>query len=139
MVPSLRLDRARPDVAELADMLARFWLPDETVLYIGKAGTSLRSRVGQLYRHVLGEPKPHCGGSWMKATSVLTTCTVFWACTKTPEDDETVLLREFMARVSDDSRRSLQDPELPLPFANLEFRFDGTKLLKKHGLSAWKR
>lgn len=46
----LTLDGARPDVAQLAKRLAAFWLPDEVVLYIGRAGSSLTARVDQYYR-----------------------------------------------------------------------------------------
>ena len=47
--PELRLDGARPTVGTLSKRLAACWLPDETVLYIGLAGTSLQRRVGQYY------------------------------------------------------------------------------------------
>src|SRR5918992_1360014 len=40
-VPSLRLDDRRPTVNELATRLAGFWLPDQTVLYIGHSAKSL--------------------------------------------------------------------------------------------------
>jgi len=44
--PELRLDGRRPDADELGARLASCWLPDEVILYIGLAGTSLRRRVG---------------------------------------------------------------------------------------------
>ena len=52
--------------------LLEFWLPDEPVLYVSKAGTSVPSRrsigdrVADLYDHILGDPRPHRGGHWMK-------------------------------------------------------------------------
>lgn len=47
--PELTVDGQRPSAAALAERLAAFWLPDEVVLYIGLAGTSLAKRVGQYY------------------------------------------------------------------------------------------
>jgi hypothetical protein len=60
--PELRLEASRPTVAMLADRLAGSWLPDETVLYIGLAGTSVGRRVGQYYSTPLGARSPHSGG-----------------------------------------------------------------------------
>lgn len=55
---------AAPDA--LAAHVATFWLPDETIVYIGKAGTSLRARVGQYYSTPLGARSPHAGGWFRK-------------------------------------------------------------------------
>ena len=44
--PELRLDGARPDVAQLAARLGACWLPDETVVYIGMTTATVRKRVG---------------------------------------------------------------------------------------------
>ena len=35
-------------------------------LIIGKAGTSLKTRVNQFYNHILGNSNPHRGGHWLK-------------------------------------------------------------------------
>jgi hypothetical protein len=50
----LRVDRSRPTPAEPAPRIDAMWLPDEVVLYIGLAGTSLGRRVGDYY--IGGEP-----------------------------------------------------------------------------------
>jgi len=41
--PERRLDRARASAQEIAARLARFWFPDEVVVYIGCAGTSVEA------------------------------------------------------------------------------------------------
>src|SRR2546429_470324 len=58
----LTLDGARPDRSALRRRLAGFWLADETVLYLGLAGTSVRARVRQYYKTPLGARRPHAGG-----------------------------------------------------------------------------
>lgn len=47
-VPSLALDGAKTTPEPLKERLSGFWLPDEVILYIGKA-TTLRSRVRGYY------------------------------------------------------------------------------------------
>lgn len=55
--PGLTLRGRRVDAAELADHLAKWWLPNTSILYIGKAeGQSLRRRVGQYYDTSPGSP-----------------------------------------------------------------------------------
>jgi hypothetical protein len=67
--PELTLDGVRPTPGELIGRLSGFWLPDEVVLYIGLAGTSLGGRVDAYYRTPLGAPKslpasPACSQPW---------------------------------------------------------------------------
>jgi hypothetical protein len=42
---ALTIDGHRPTANDLIARIGRFWLPDEVVLYIGLAGTSLADRV----------------------------------------------------------------------------------------------
>lgn len=49
-VPTLRLDSQRPSAKALAERLGEFWIPNERVVYIGLAGTSLSSRVRGFFR-----------------------------------------------------------------------------------------
>ena len=132
--PNLRLDGRRPTAQALAQRLGEFWLPDEVVLYVGKA-TSLRQRVGQYYTTRLGQPRPHAGGHWLKTltTSTLDNLSVYWAPTPDaePEVVERQMLGCFVASVSDSMRRSLRDPARPFPFATLEYP-KGTR--KEHGI-----
>ena len=50
MRPELLLDSQRPSAVELQRRIASFWMPDETIVYIGLAGGSLRERVGAYYK-----------------------------------------------------------------------------------------
>jgi len=131
-VPTLLLDKRRPTPETLAQRLSSFWLPDETVLYIGKAARSLKVGVGQYYRTRLGDRKPHAGGCWLKTLSILDQLTVFWACTEHPEQAEANLLSLFTGGVSHDTKSILRDSEHCFPFANLEYPKGTTKA---HGIS----
>jgi len=132
-VPNLTLDGGKPTVEELTARLKGFWLPDETIVYIGKAGTSLRRRVGQYYRTALGAAGPHAGGHWIKTLSVLDKLSIYWCAT---DRDGASALEEqfiltFVLNVSAASREKLFDPATPLPFANLQCP-GGPR--KEHGL-----
>lgn len=123
-VPTLTLNGVRPTPQELADHLAGFWLPDEVVLYIGKAAC-LRRRLYDFYRTQLGARRPHRGGHWLKTLSILNELTVFWTETQdveTAEYLESRLLKTFAAGVSESTRKGLFDPDHPFPYANLEIR-----------------
>jgi hypothetical protein len=134
-VPTLRLDGRRPDAAAVVERLRSFWLPDESIVYIGKA-TSLASRVGQYYRTPVGEPRPHAGGHWLKTLADLGVLTVHYAEVQgsDPEDVEYDMMRAFMAGVSEGTRDRHPQPGLLLPFANLE----GPGGRRHHGLSGTK-
>jgi|GEM_PF-2834469 len=128
---SLSLEGERPTAEVLGERLSRFWLPDEVVLYIGKAGASLRQRIHDYYRTPLGKPRPHAGGCWLKVLDNLPALWVFWAASERREHDENVLLGEFVTNTSPVARLSLADPDHPFPFANLEYP-KGHR--KRHGI-----
>jgi hypothetical protein len=130
-VPTLRLDQTRPTTEALADRLAEFWIPSEAVVYIGLAGTSLRSRVGAFYRTPLGDPRPHAGGHWLKTLLGLEAYRVWWAETNEPERNE----RQLLERFADRAGPSLtgRAAVLALPFAN---RADAYGNSKPHGIAA---
>jgi hypothetical protein len=134
--PKLRLDKApRPTTAaELGERLAGFWLPDETVLYIGLTTRPLATRLGEFYGHRLGAKSPHKGGWPLKTLSVLDELWVHWAATA--RDDcaaaERAMLHAFAAGVSATSKRRLYEPEPLMPFANLR---DGDHQPKRHGIT----
>jgi hypothetical protein len=115
----------------LLSRLAGFWLSDENIVYIGKAA-SLRGRVGDYYRTTLGDPRPHAGGHWVKTLAILGRARVYFAETPNHEEAEQRLLDAFRRGTSEAGRKSLFDPMLPIPFANLEFP-PGTR--KKHGIT----
>jgi hypothetical protein len=132
-VPKLSLDYGLPKTEELIRRLKAFWMPDETILYIGKAGTSLKTRVDQYYKTKLGDPKPHRGGHWIKTLDNLNELNIYWTTLEgeTARNVEDRFLNMFVKNVSQYSRRNLFDPEHPFPFANLEFP-KGTR--KRHGI-----
>jgi hypothetical protein len=118
--PGLRLDGARPTPTEPAGRIASFWLDSETVLYIGKAGTSVRKRVDQYYATPLGARSPHAGGWFLKTLSILDRLSIHYAAVPDPDESERALISAFMNAVPGWARGSLPDPDLPLPFANLQ-------------------
>lgn len=132
-VPKLKLDGKRPNHEDVANRLKAFWITDETILYRGKAGTSLKDRVNQYYNTKLGNPKPHAGGHWIKTLENLNELNIFWTTSEgeRARDVEKRFLNTFIENVSDESKQKLFDPEHPFPFANLEFP-KGTR--KRHGL-----
>jgi len=134
-VPNLKIDKIRPIVQDfvkrLSERLSEFWLPDETILYIGNT-SSISNRVNQYYETVLGDPRPHRGGHWIKTLKILEELYIYWAITNKYKDDKIRLLKIFKNNVSDKSKENLYDPFLSLPFANLEFT---KRRIKDHGLS----
>lgn len=130
---SIRGVPATPD--SLGDLLGHFWVPDEPVMYIGKAGTSLRSRVGQFYATKLGARSPHSGGWWLKTVDFLDELYVHFALCSSPGIVEQVMLKTFAEHISEDVRTSLLDTERIAPFANVE---TDSHQYKRHGLRHYK-
>lgn len=116
-VPSLRLDGERPTGKQLQARLAAFWLPSQTVLYVGRSPGSIAGRVAALERHVLGDAKPHPSSQWLKTLSV-DGLKVWWATTDAPDEYEDALLDAFARNVPAAERSALFNPEPVLPFAN---------------------
>ena len=128
--PKMTLDgQVSPSTDALASRLARFWLPDEAILYIGKS-IHVQKRVKQYYSTPIGRSSPHRGGHWIKTLSVLEETFVYFAESSNPEESESRLLHSFAERVSESTKMCLRDPKLPLPFANLEL--SGKR--KRHGI-----
>lgn len=135
----LTLNGYRPSREALSERLTSMWLPDEPVIYVGLAGTSLATRVGQFYSTRLGARSPHAGGWPIKCISDLSATWVdFGECTDV-KDAEQKMLDAFMSAVTPEARASVLDPELPLPFANLEFVDSARRrLIKRHGIGGAK-
>ena len=119
--PELLIDGARPDASALEQRLSAFWLSDEVVLYVGLAGTSVRSRVSAYYRTRVGARSPHAGGWFLKMLAVLPQLYVHYAATDEPALAEDRMLAAFSAQVSEAAGSELHDPDRPIPFANLEW------------------
>ncbi len=118
-VPTLRLDGERPSGKELAARLASYWLPGESILYIGRSNASLGGRLNAYYRTPLGDPKPHAGGHWIKTLSTLGQARVWWAETDAAEEAELSLLEAFASSVDPEAVAGLPAGSPVLPFANL--------------------
>ncbi len=118
-VETLRLDGERPASRALASRLGTFWLPSQTVLYIGSSDVSVARRVAAIARTELGDRRPASGGNWLKTLRSLEGVKVWWAATTATEEYEDALLTAFAAAVPEADRVSLPDPTIVLPWANL--------------------
>jgi transcription elongation factor GreA len=125
-VETLRLDGERPTSRALANRLGSFWLPSQTVLYIGSSDVSIGRRVAAMARTGLGDRRPYAGGHWLKVLRGLESTRVWWSATKATEEYEDALFDTFAAAVGDEERAGLPDREVVLPFANLR-RGDGRR------------
>ncbi len=121
------VDGQTPTVAQLDRRISAFWLPDETVLYIGLSKRPLRTRVREYYKTPLGARKPHAGGWWLKTLQALPNLWVHYASTDTYKDAENEMLRAFANSVSKKGHAGLFDRERVMPFANLK---DADDLIK---------
>ena len=130
--PSMTLNGNNPSIDDLKQHLPKFWLQDESILYIGKAEKqSLQDRVSQFYRHKVGKKSPHKGGYWLKLLSDFNNYYIHLLPTDNSHEIEKQMLRHFIENVSDEAKTGLIDKELCLPFANLQLR---SGVIKKHGL-----
>lgn len=137
--PELRLDGRRPTPDALADRLAAFWLPDEVVLYVGRASDDgwVRYAFDDFQEAVLRVDAPHPAASahWLTAVDmfVLDYVKVHFAPADDPEAAYATMLRRFGRAVSPEARELLYDPSRPVPYANLR---TASGVRKRHGLSA---
>lgn len=131
-VCGLKLDNdSNPSVKAISQRIGEFWLPDESILYIGQTTRqSLNIRINQFYRHKLGNSSPHRGGHWLKSLSNLSRCFVHYAETPIPKKIEQQLIEAFVNGVSSSTKSNLRDSTHPFPFANLEL----CKITKCHGI-----
>jgi len=125
-VETLRLDGERPTSKALSGRIGSFWLPAQTVLYIGSSDVSIARRVTAMARTELGDRRPYSGGHWLKMLRALETAKVWWSATKATEEYEDALFDAFAAAVRDEERAALPDQAVVLPFANLR-RGDGRR------------
>ncbi len=116
-VPTLLVDGERPTGKGLAARLAAWWLPGETIVYVGSA-KALAKRLDALFRTPLGDARPNAAGQWLKALRGFEGARVWWAATDAAEEYEDALLEAFGAAVPAASTAGLPDASLVLPFAN---------------------
>lgn len=133
--PDLAVEGTTATLASFSDRLSNFWLANEPVLYIGKAGTSIGPRVGQYYTTRLGARSPHSGGWWLKMIAGLEDMFVHYAECEDPDAAEQAMLSEFRTTVDAAAAVSLHDPDRIAPFANVD---TAKRLLKRHGRTNYK-
>ena len=116
-VETLRVDGERPTGKALAARLAAWWLPGETVVYVGSAKV-LGRRVEALAGTPLGDARPNPAGQWLKALRGFGGTRIWWAATNAAEEYEDALLEAFAAAVPATATAALPNASLVLPFAN---------------------
>jgi transcription elongation factor GreA len=119
-VPDLRLDDERPTQSTLAARLGAFWLPGQTLLYVGRTARSLNGRVASLYATELGHARPHPGGHWLKTLRETSKLRLWWSETDAPEEYEDALIDAFTDSVPAEARQRLPTGAPVLPWANLD-------------------
>ncbi|MFI5260981.1 MAG: GreA/GreB family elongation factor [Candidatus Limnocylindrales bacterium] len=122
-VPTLRLDGEVPTPHDLAARLAGYWLPDQTIVYIGMTTRSLRRRLADFAATPLGDAGPHRNGAWLKTLRGLDRARIWWAETDAAEEYEDALLTAFGVAVGAPGA---------LPFGNLKSLSSGARA---HGLT----
>lgn len=132
-VPKLLLDGMRPSARSLVERLKKFWLPDETIVFIGNAGRSLEAKIGKFYKTKLGEQAAYTSGHWIMTLSDISQLNIYWTITGAEEarDLEKSFIEMFIKNVSQKTKSELYDSANPLPFANLEYPKGNNK---KHGI-----
>jgi hypothetical protein len=108
--PELRVDGVRPSSEALSARLAQLWHPDEPVVYIGLAGTSLRKRVGQYYRTQPGARSPHAGGWPVKCLAGLDQFWVHFAVCDDVDTAERTMLAAFVSSVTPNVALKIRSP-----------------------------
>lgn len=118
-VPGLMLDGERPTASQLATRLASFWIPQQTVVYVGRTNKSLAARVSSLLHTPLGDRKPHPGGHWLWTLRDLSKVRIWWAETTAPEEYEDGLANAIAADVDGATAATLAEFGPVLPWANM--------------------
>jgi len=118
-VGTLRLDGEVPTSKALAARIGSFWLPSQTILYIGTSDASVARRVAAIGKTELGDRRPAAGGHWLKTLRSLDGLKVWWAATAATEEYEDALLAAFAAGVPEADLAALPDRSVVLPWANL--------------------
>ncbi len=131
-VEGLRLDGEPVTSRALATRMGAFWLPSQSILYVGSSTASIARRISAMVATELGDRKPASGGHWLKTLRSLEGVRIWWAATTATEEYEDALLAAFAEGVSVHDLAGLPDREVVLPWANLR-RPDGTR--KPTGLS----
>jgi transcription elongation factor GreA len=131
-VPELTLDGKTPTPHELAAHLRRWWLPGETILYVGSTTRSLAGRAAALAATPIGDRRPF-GSAWrLRVLKDLAKLRLWWAETEAAEEYADAAFEAFARGVDPAWTARLPDPTLVLPYGNVEAP-DGRKV--EHGLA----
>ncbi len=130
---------SKATLLNVKEHLSEFWLPDESILYIGKApkrgnGDGISNRVKEYYSTTIGKSGPHSGGQWIKILENLNSFTVYYGECNNPSDIEFKMLEYFMSNVSQSSLSEIYDKKLPVPFANIKYKGNKNHKLKNQRL-----
>lgn len=131
-VATLEMDGQRPTGRDLSHRLAAFWLPDQTVVYVGSTSGSIGRGVAELETTPLGDPAPHADGRWLATFHTLEQARVWWAETDAAEEYADAVLEAFAAGVDPSMAEALHDPTVVVPFANMA---TPSGLVKEHGIT----
>lgn len=118
-VPGLELHGERPTPTQLMARLASFWLPQQSVVYIGRTSKSLGARVASMSHTLLGDRKPHPGGHWLWTLQDPSRLRIWWAETDAPEEYEDGLAAAIAADLDPVAAATLGALGPILPWANL--------------------
>ena len=138
-VPGLRLRGEPVEPEALAAHLAQWWLPNTSVLYIGKAGPTnpLRTRVHQFVKTPIGAAGPHRGGQWLKTLINNAGLTVHYAVLPeawaTAEQLKDAMLGWFLQQYAP-TPPAHPEPTLTLPWANLVLERPSPRRSRDHGI-----
>lgn len=133
--PEAMVDGIQATENSVIGRLGRLWVPGEPVVYVGLAGTSVAMRVSQYYSTRIGARGPHAGGWPLKMLRDLDQLWVHSAPCVDPGAAENMMLLAFATGCDAAARSTLHDPDVLLPYANLEL----TKgLRKRHGFTGVK-
>ena len=94
--PDLRLDGKRPSVADMQSRLASFWLPEQTILFIGSSKKSVGARLAGIFKTSLGERRPQAAGYWLKTLRDIGRARIWWSPSSDPEEWEDALIDRFV-------------------------------------------
>ncbi|WP_447647246.1 hypothetical protein [Microbacterium forte] len=132
--PEASIDGSPATEATMQTRLREMWVPNEPVLYVGLAGTSVRARVTQYYNTKIGARAPHAGG-WPIKMLDQAALWVHFGPAQDPDAAEMIMIRHFEENVPLDTRATLIDQRTALPFANLTHP---RGVRKRHGLAGVK-
>lgn len=133
--PDAKVDGVQATEASVIRRLKGLWVQDEPVVYIGLAGTSVSKRVSQYYSTRIGARAPHAGAWPLKMLRDLDRLWVHTAACSDPGAAEISMLEAFASGCNGAARSALHDPNLVLPYANLELT-KGQR--KQHGFTGVK-